>query len=87
MRFFLLPERRGFTLVELLVSMAVIAILSTVVYATMSSVRAKARDTERISELEQLRVAFRLLKDQTGAYPSVKEVLSTLLLIRIRQAR
>ncbi len=61
---------RGFTFVELLVACAVLGILATIVYGSLSSMRAKARDTERKTEIEQLRLALRLYKDQTGSYPT-----------------
>jgi prepilin-type N-terminal cleavage/methylation domain-containing protein len=61
---------RGFTFVELLVACAVLGILATIVYGSVASMRGKARDTERKTEIEQLRLAFRLIKDQTGSYPA-----------------
>jgi prepilin-type N-terminal cleavage/methylation domain-containing protein len=62
---------RGFTMVEILVAFAVIAILSTAAYTTLSSARARARDTERRSDIEQIRLALRLYVDANGSYPSV----------------
>ena len=45
---------RGFTLVETLVVIAVIAIIATIVLVSLSSVRYKARDTKRKSEISQI---------------------------------
>ncbi len=44
----------GFTLIELLVVIAIIAILATIVIVTYNSLRKKARDAERRSEITQL---------------------------------
>jgi prepilin-type N-terminal cleavage/methylation domain-containing protein len=63
-------DAHGFTLVEILVSVAVIAILATVAYGSMSAMREKARDTERKTEIGQLQLALRLYKDAFGTYPT-----------------
>ncbi len=62
--------KKGFTLVEIIVSCAVIAILSTVIYGTYSGMRERARDTQRMSDIEQLQLALKLYKDSYGSYPS-----------------
>ena len=63
-------RNRGFNLPELIVIMAVILLLSAVVLANVNSARKKARDAQRMSDLDQLQVAFRLYKDVNNAYPS-----------------
>ena len=45
----------GFTLIELLVVIAIIAILATTVIVTYDSLRKKARDAERKSEITQIK--------------------------------
>lgn len=69
MSIFRAQNKHGFTLVEILVACAVIGILAGVVYASLGSARAKARDKERIAMLEQMSLALRLYKDQYGVYP------------------
>lgn len=46
---------RGFTLIELLVVISIIALLSSIVFAGISTARAKAADVRVIQELEGLR--------------------------------
>ena len=61
---------RGFTLMELLVVIAIIGILSSVVMASLSGARAKARDSERITEIAQLQLALELYYNNCKQYPS-----------------
>ena len=56
-------KQRGFKLVEIMFVVAIIAILATVVIANVQEGRKKARDAQRISDIAQLQVAFRLYKD------------------------
>ena len=46
--------KRGFTLVELLVVMAVIGILASIMFVTFSTVQAKSRDTRRIEDVREI---------------------------------
>ena len=64
------PSLRAFTLIELLVVIAIIALLSSVVLASLNTARAKARDAERRSDLEQLSTALELKYSDTGSYPA-----------------
>lgn len=48
----------GFTLVEMLVVLAIISLLSSIVFVGVQGFRAKARDSRRISDLNQIRTAL-----------------------------
>lgn len=62
--------RRGaFTLVELLVVIAIIGLLSTVAVISLNSARMKARDTKRIADLKQIRLALSMYYNDNGFYP------------------
>ncbi len=50
----------GFTLIELLVVIAIIGILSGVVLVSLSPVKAKARDSRRVSDVHQIMLALEL---------------------------
>lgn len=60
---------RGFTLVELLVVIAIIGILSSVVLASLTNARAKARDARRVSDVNQIKLALELYYDSNNFYP------------------
>ena len=64
------PARRGFTLIELLVVISIIALMSSVVLASVNSGRLKARNAERLETIDQYRNALELARDADGSYPS-----------------
>jgi len=63
-------NKKGFTLIELLVVIAVIGILSTVVLVSLAGVREDARDSRRMSDLNQINLAMELYNTATGTYPN-----------------
>lgn len=63
-------SQKGFTLVELLVVIAIIGTLATLLLLQLGVARAKARDTKRIADINQLRSAVELyFDDNNGHYP------------------
>ena len=48
---------KGFTLMELLVTVSIIAILSSVLFATYNDAREQARDKLRMTDLKEMQVA------------------------------
>src|SRR3989339_1578457 len=70
MRFKPRPERAGFTLIELLVVIAIVAILAGLVIINLAGVRERARDTQRKSELTEVKSALRLYYNYYSRYPS-----------------
>lgn len=60
---------KGFTLVELMVVIAVIGILSSILYLSFDQARAQARDKARMTALRELQLAVEQYKAQNGTYP------------------
>ena len=63
---------RAFTLIELLVVIAIIGILSSVVLASLSSSRLKARDAVVLSELTQFANLAEMQYLDTGSYAGLQ---------------
>lgn len=64
---------RGFTLVELIVVIAIIGVLSSSVLALLSSAQREAKDKRRISDLQQLQRALELYSVDYQGFPKESE--------------
>lgn len=62
-------RERGFTLVELLVVIAIIGLLSSVILASLTTARAKARDAKRVVEIDSISKALEIYYTETNSYP------------------
>src|SRR3989344_1544731 len=60
----------GFTLVELLIVITIIATLSGIGYAVFGNATRSARDAKRKADLEQIRTALEMFKADNGRYPT-----------------
>lgn len=60
----------GFTLVELLVVMAILSVLVAVTLTAFRSSQAKGRDAQRKSDLKQMASSLELFYSDYGKYPS-----------------
>lgn len=63
-------SEKGFTLVELLVALAIIAILSTIVFASFSGARLSAKKKVAESAVKEVELAYEVYKAQNGSYPT-----------------
>lgn len=62
-------KMKGYSLVELLVVIAVIGVLATMVLVALGSARVGARDTKRVNDLKQLQVALDSYHLKKGSFP------------------
>lgn len=63
-------NKKGFTLVELMVVMAIIAILATAGISSYGSYIKRARDTARFADLKAIETALISYQSVNGRYPS-----------------
>jgi type II secretion system protein G len=61
---------KGFTLIELMVVIAIIAILSGIIITSLTQSKSKSRDAERVSDLNQIQLALEQYFDRCGQYPA-----------------
>lgn len=68
-------NRKGFTLIEMLVVVAIVGLLSSVVVVGVGGAREKARDTKRVADLRQIQTYLEAnygteYTDIAAAYPA-----------------
>ena len=67
---FSILNSKGFTLVELLIVVAIIGILSTLLTANFIGVRQRSRDAQRKADLKQMQSSLELYRADQGVYPT-----------------
>lgn len=65
-----MPKKTGFTLVELLIAVSVIAILSAIGVTIFSEVTVKTRNNARKNDLKQIQQALELYYETNHFYPN-----------------
>lgn len=64
-------SKKGFTLIELLVAISIMAILSAIAVVSYSGITAKARDSQRIKDLEAIKQGLELYRSDIRNYPTM----------------
>ena len=66
-------QKRGFTLIEILIVVAIIAILASVVLIGLGPTQRAGRDARRISDLHEVQTALQLYYNHNAKYPSTAD--------------
>ncbi|MEK7617724.1 MAG: prepilin-type N-terminal cleavage/methylation domain-containing protein [Patescibacteria group bacterium] len=61
----------GFTLIELLVVIAIVGLLASIVLVGLNIARVKARDTQRVANIQQIMKALEFYYNTNARYPAV----------------
>lgn len=64
-----MSNKKGFTLIEVLVVVFIVGLLASVVLVGLGSSRARARDTKRIAELRSVQLALESYYAKFNKYP------------------
>jgi prepilin-type N-terminal cleavage/methylation domain-containing protein len=72
-------KSKGFTIVEVLVVIGIIAILTVIIFPSISNIRAKNRDAEKVADIAAIQLALSLYynQHQTEGYPADLPTLVT----------
>jgi prepilin-type N-terminal cleavage/methylation domain-containing protein len=69
-------KRKGFSFIELIVVVTIIAVLSVAGVISYSAANKKSRDSRRISDLEKMRMALEMVRQVGVTYPTTIGVLA-----------
>lgn len=70
-----LKPNKGFTLIELIVVVAIIGIVSGIIMTSVNNSKAKGRDTKRIADISIIQLALERYYDINKSYPNSLSVL------------
>lgn len=70
-------NKKAFTLIELLIVIAIIGLLSTLSILALNSARARARDARRVSDVKQSKTALEMYYNENDTYPGALSQLTT----------
>lgn len=63
-----IPIKSGFTFIEILVTVVIIAIITAAGVVSYSSINKRSRDAKRRADIEQLRTALEMYRAENGYY-------------------
>lgn len=70
-------KSKGFTIVELLIVIVVIAILATLVIVTFTGIQQKARDSKRETDIDALDSHLEAFYADNGYYPTITDLTTS----------
>ena len=65
----MLQDKKGFTIIELLIVIAIIGLLATISIVALNGARQKGRDAKRVGDIRQVQTALELYFNDKNAYP------------------
>ena len=68
--------KNGFSLIELLVVISIIGVLTAVLMMNLVGARERARDSQKIQDLNNLKSALRMYYNDNQSYPALKSVIT-----------
>jgi len=69
-------NKKGFTLIEMLVVLAIIGVLSSVVIVSLTDKRSAARDAQRVSTAQSIILALKLEQNEDLTFPAFNDLLT-----------
>lgn len=67
-------NKKGFTIVELLIVIVVIGILAAITIVAYNGIQLRARDADRVSDISQIQKKLEIYKAINGVYPSAYDM-------------
>ena len=65
-----IKNKKAFTLIELLITIFIIAIVSTIATISFSEIRKNSRDNQRIQDIQQLQLVLEKYYQENNSYPN-----------------
>ncbi len=69
-------KSKGFTLVEVVVVIAIMGVLYGIIYSSFDVSRANSRDQQRVSDISAIQLALEQYFNKNGVYPSTLNTLT-----------
>ncbi len=69
-------NKNGFTILELLISIAIIAILTSIILVTISGIKERGRDARRLSDVNEIQKALNLYFSSHNIFPVFPDEVS-----------
>ncbi|AHB42462.1 fimbrial protein pilin [Candidatus Saccharibacteria bacterium RAAC3_TM7_1] len=66
----MVTQKRGFTIVELLIVIVVVAILAAITIVVYNGIQQRARDTQRVADMRDLKQQIEVYYIDNGSYPT-----------------
>jgi len=72
-------NKKGFSFVELIVVVAIIAVLSMAAIISYGPIQKKSRDSRRVADLEKIKMALEMARQIGTTYPATDSVQTVLV--------